>query len=67
MPERISIQDFMKETWDDVQTPLNSQFVQRMSDYKTKLSFIDEVRNFKLIKSVIKFYLNRSVDNNSRP
>ncbi|CAD5116152.1 DgyrCDS5074 [Dimorphilus gyrociliatus] len=43
MPERISIQDFMKETWDDVHTPLNSQFVQRMTDYKTKLSFIDEV------------------------
>ena len=43
MPEYISVEDFVRETWDDYNQPTASNFVSRMAQCRYTAAGIEEV------------------------
>ena len=43
MPELIGVDEFLKETWDDFNSPTTSNFVSRMPQCKQTVSSLEEV------------------------
>ena len=43
MPEHMSTADFVREAWEDFNSPTTSSFVPRMGKYKNTVAAIEEV------------------------
>ena len=56
MPDLISVNDFIKETWDDYNSPTASNFVSLMTQCRNTVNSLDEVKH--CIVLLINFIFN---------